>query len=104
MEIIKKIIPKNPIDSATMKQIGDRVQNLLKVFGKNYALQTTIVIVNNKEREYEEEQIRKAKLEKYMNYKKRYYKKKIWRRSNHTRNSSSSTKRCYFRGNDRLLQ
>ena len=76
MEIIKKIIPKNPIDSATMKQIGDRVQNLLKVFGKNYALQTTIVIVNNKERQYEEEQIRKAKLEKYMNYKKRYYKKK----------------------------
>lgn len=77
MEIVKKIIPKNPIDGATMNQIKEKVTNLLKVFGKNYGLQTTMVIVKNKEKEYKEDQIRKAKLEKYMNYKKRYYKKKF---------------------------
>ena len=77
MEIVKKIIPKNPIDAATLNQIKENVKNLLKTFGKNYGLQTTIVIIKNKEKEYKKNQIKKAKLEKYMNYKKRYYKKKF---------------------------
>ena len=53
MDIIHKFIPKNPINNTTMDKITERAKDVLKVFGENYIAQTPLVIVKNKEDEYE---------------------------------------------------
>ena len=75
MDLIHKIIPKNPINSETGKKITDSVKEAVAVFVKNYALQTQLVIVGNKEAEYKFKEERKAIVEKDRNYKIRYYKR-----------------------------
>ena len=65
MNIINKFIPKNPINSTTMDRITDKIKNVLEVFGKNYAKQTQLVLVRNKEAEEEKKEIRNAKIKKY---------------------------------------
>ena len=59
MDIIHKFIPKNPINNTTMDKITERAKDVLKVFGENYAAQTPLVIVENKEKEYELKEKRK---------------------------------------------
>ena len=75
MDIIHKIVPKNPVNSETAKKIGDGVKDALAVFVKHYTLQTQLVIVGNKEEEYRLKEIRKAEIEKDRNNKIKYYKK-----------------------------
>ena len=67
MDLIHKIIPKNPINSETGKKIADSVKEAVAVFVKNYALQTQLVIVGNKEAEYKFKEERKAIVEKDRN-------------------------------------
>ena len=52
MDIIHKIIPKNPVNSATQDKIKKTVQEVLQTFLKNYANYTKLEIVKNKEQEY----------------------------------------------------
>lgn len=49
MDIIHKIVPKNPVNSTIAKKITDGVKEALEVFVKHYASQTQLVIVGNKE-------------------------------------------------------
>ena len=77
MNIINKFIPKNPINSTTMDRITDKIKNVLEVFGKNYAKQTQLVLVRNKEAEIEKKEIRNAKIKKDKESKTKYYKKKF---------------------------
>ena len=80
MDIIHKFIPKNPINNTTMDKITERAKDVLKVFGENYIAQTPLVIVENKEDEYEKKERRKEIVKKDKEKKERYYKKKIRRR------------------------
>lgn len=47
MDIIHKIIPKNPVNSATQDKIKKTVQDVLQTFLKNYASYTKLEIVKN---------------------------------------------------------
>ena len=40
MEIINKILGKNPLDEAMMERIKKKIQDILKVFGDYYQIQT----------------------------------------------------------------
>ena len=77
MDIIHKFIPKNPINNTTMDKITERAKDVLKVFGENYIAQTPLVIVENKEDEYEKKERRKEIVKKDKEKKERYYKKKF---------------------------
>ena len=77
MEIIHKFIPKNPITSQTMEKITNKAKDVLKVFGEYYLKQTQLVIVRNKEDEYERKEIRKAIVKKDKEKKEKYFKKKF---------------------------
>jgi len=77
MDIIHKFIPKNPINNTTMDKITERAKDVLKVFGDNYIAQTPLVIVKNKEDEYEKKERRKEIVKKDKEKKERYYKKKF---------------------------
>jgi hypothetical protein len=75
MDFIHKFIPKNPINASTQSKITESVKHAVTVFAKNYALQTQLVIVGNKELEYRLKEERKAQVDKDRNYKTRYYKR-----------------------------
>ena len=75
MDFIHKFIPKNPINASTQTKITESVKHAVTVFAKNYALQTQLVIVGNKELEYRLKEERKAQVDKDRNYKTRYYKR-----------------------------
>ena len=60
MDIIHKYIPKNPINSATQEKMKNRIKEVLEKFCKNYASQTQLVIVKNKEDEIKKKEIRKS--------------------------------------------
>ena len=77
MDIINKIIPKNPVSTETANRITAKVAEVVKVFVEYYAKQTPVVIVENKEEEYEEKEIRKALVKKDKENKEKYYKKKF---------------------------
>ena len=75
MDIIHKFIPKNPINNDTMNKITARAKDVLKVFGENYISQTPLVIVRNKEIEYEIKERMKEIVRRDKEKKERYYKK-----------------------------
>lgn len=77
MDIIHKIIPKNPVNSATQDKIKKTVQDVLQTFLKNYATYTKLEIVKNKEQEYNLKQIREEYVKKDFDYKTKYYKNKF---------------------------
>ena len=77
MDIIHKIIPKNPVNSATQDKIKKTVQEVLQTFLKNYANYTKLEIVKNKEQEYSLKQKREEYVKKDSDYKTKYYKKKF---------------------------
>ena len=74
MDIIHKFIPKNPINGDTMNKITERCQEVLKYFGECYAKQTMLVLVGNKEADYEYQEQRKAFVEKNKQKQIKYYK------------------------------
>lgn len=76
MEIIRKIIPKNPVNSETSKKITERVKHVLEVFGKYYANSTKTELVKNKIEEAQEKEERKAFVKKDLEKKTKYYKEK----------------------------
>jgi len=75
MDIIHKYIPKNPINSATQEKMKNRIKEVLEKFCKNYASQTQLVIVKNKEYEIKKKEIRKSIVDADREKKKKYYKK-----------------------------
>ena len=77
MDIIRKIIPANPINATTKDKISQSIAHTLEVFGKNYAKYAQLSIVKNKEVEVELNEKRKEEIEKDKNYKTKYYKKKF---------------------------
>ena len=77
MDIIRKIIPSNPINATTKDKIAQSIAHTLEVFGKNYAKYTQLSIVKNKEVEVELNEKRKEVVEKDRKYKTKYYKKKF---------------------------
>ena len=77
MDIIRKIIPSNPINNTTKDKITESIKHTLEVFGKNYAKYTQLSIVKNKEEEVELNEKRKEVVEKDNKYKTKYYKKKF---------------------------
>lgn len=76
MDIINKIIPKNPINAEISNKITAKVADVVKVYVKNYAKQTQLVIVENKELEYELKEKREEIVKKDKEYKQKYFKKK----------------------------
>ena len=77
MDIIQKIIPKNPISSDMLNRITQRCEEVIKYFVGCYAKQTQLVIVENKEEEYEEKEKRKEYIQKDKEKKEKYYKSKF---------------------------
>ena len=77
MEIINKILGKNPLDEAMMERIKKKIQDILKVFGDYYQIQTKTVIIENKENEYKEKEERKKEIDKYKKNQEKYYKKRF---------------------------
>ena len=63
MNIIQKFIPKNPINAQTKDKIGKEIQEIIKVFSKEYVIATKRVIVRKKEIEVAEKEKRKAIVE-----------------------------------------
>ena len=76
MSFLKKLTFKNPIDSNLTAKITDKVNKILEVFVKNYAKQTPLILVRNKEEDVERKEKRKAIIEKDKENKTKYYKKK----------------------------
>ena len=76
MDIIHKFIPKNPINGDIMNKINQKCSEVLKYFVKCYNIQTILVILGNKEKEYEYQQIRDAIIQKDKQRKEKYYKMK----------------------------
>ena len=76
MDIIHKFIPKNPINGDIMNKINQKCLEVLKYFITCYDFQTTLVILGNKEKEYEYQQIRDAIIQKDKQRKQKYYKMK----------------------------
>ena len=77
MNFIHKYIPQNPINATTQKKITDTVAEVLEKFAKNYATQTQLTIVHNKEQEIIEKRNRQIFVEfnrhsKIKSYKKKY--------------------------------
>lgn len=77
MDIIHKFIPKNPINNDTMNRITERAKDVLKVFGDNYIKQTPLMIVKNKEIDYEIKERRKEIVRKDKEKKKDIIKKNL---------------------------
>lgn len=76
MSFLAKFKIKNPIDQDTTRRISEKVTKILEVFGKNYAKQTILQIVKNKEDDVEKKEIRNAIVKKDKENKAKYYKKK----------------------------
>ena len=77
MNFINKYIPKNPINSSTQAKITDTLKEVLDKFVKNYASQTQLTLVENKEQEIIEKRKRQMFVEfnrhsKIKSYKKKY--------------------------------
>lgn len=76
MNIIHKIIPKNPINNQTLDKIKERVKEVLKVFGDYYASSTKLELVKTKIIEAKEKEERKAFVEHDKQKKTKYFKEK----------------------------
>ena len=76
MDIIRKIIPKNPINASTQAKMQTAIKHTLEVFAKNYAKFSQLTIVKNKINEAEEEEKRKEIVKNDNESKTRYYKRR----------------------------
>ena len=77
MEIIHKIIPKNPINSQIQEKMQTKIKEVLEVFGKNYAASTKEIIIKDKEDEVERDEKRKELVKKDFEKKTKFYKDKF---------------------------
>lgn len=76
MEIINKIIPKNPINASTQEKMKHAITHTLEVFTKNYAKFTILTIVKNRINQENEREKRKEIVKKDNESKTRYYKRR----------------------------
>ena len=76
MNIIRKIIPKNPINSQTQQKMTERIKEVLEVFGKYYISCTKKELIKNKEEDVKEKEEREAFIKKDIEKKTKYYKNK----------------------------
>ena len=76
MNIIHKIIPKNPINNQTLDKIKERVKEVLKVFSDYYVSSTKLELVKAKIIEAKEKEERKAFVEHDKQKKTKYFKEK----------------------------
>ena len=76
MNVIRKIIPKNPVNNQTLDKIKTRVNEVLRVFGDYYASSTKLELVKAKIEEAKEKEERKAFVEHDKQKKTKYFKEK----------------------------
>jgi len=76
MDFIHKYIPSNPINASTQSKIAETIKDVLEKFTKNYAIQTQLTLVHNKEQEIIEKRNRQIFVEFNRHSKIKAYKKK----------------------------
>ena len=76
MNVIRKIIPKNPVNNQTLDKIKTRVNEVLGVFSGYYASSTKLELVKAKIEEAKEKEERKAFVEHDKQKKTKYFKEK----------------------------
>jgi hypothetical protein len=75
MNFIRKYVPSNPINQATLTKIKDTLAEILKKFSENYLLYSQLILVEEKEKEFLEKKKRKIYVEKVRQSKIKSYKK-----------------------------
>ena len=76
MDFIHKYLPSNPINASTQSKIAKTITDVLDKFTKNYAIQTQLTLVHNKEKEIIEKRNRQIFVEFNRHSKIKAYKKK----------------------------